>query len=76
MKNISILQENYSQLDAFVKTFVKGLEFYVKTVPTTADQPWVMFVIEDLEQNVPDQKHLEAELMFKHKIFSVRATFF
>ena len=41
----------------------------------TSSDPWVLFVIEEKERNVTDQKITEAELQFTYGIKSLRCTF-
>jgi hypothetical protein len=58
-----------------VNQFVMALKYYRETVPENFGKPWVLFIIEEVERNTVDQKIIEAELSFKHNIYSMRATF-
>ena len=61
------------------QNFKAVLELYKKSVKERfgheSVDPWVLFVVEDAERNVLDQKLIEASLQFEHGIKSIRATF-
>lgn len=47
---------------------------YRESIPGGSN-PWVLFVVDQQERNLADQKNIEAALQFKHGISSIRATF-
>ena len=52
------------------------MDLYRETVDGPSDRPLsVLFVVEDKERNVIDQKVIEHNLYRKHKIFSIRCNF-
>jgi hypothetical protein len=59
-----------------VKGFAKAVSLYREVVPAEGrEQPWVLFVIDEHERNVTDQKLIETYLQINHGIQSIRATF-
>ena len=42
--------------------------------PETAEKPWVLFVCEDDERNICDQKVIEVQLQHRYGISSMRKT--
>lgn len=65
-------------LDSMCSGFANALFLYKKSVKDKFGKdsdPWVLFVVEDTERNMLDQKVIEAELQLKAGISSVRATF-
>ena len=55
-----------------VAGFAQGVQMYKQA--HNAPRPWVLFIIEDDERNVCDQKLLEFLLQRDHGIFSMRKT--
>ena len=65
--------------DEMCANFKVAINHYSKSVKERfeheAKDPWVLFVVEDSERNLLDQKIIETQLQFEHGIKSIRATF-
>lgn len=66
-------------LKDMASTFQTVIEMYKKTqqekYSRKPEDAWVLFVVEDVERNVVDQKLIETELLLKTGIKSIRMTF-
>jgi hypothetical protein len=67
--------ENYQQM---ARVFKRTCELYLQNSGTSAKsvmELWVLFVIDEGERNICDQKLIEVDLFEKHGICSLRVTF-
>lgn len=66
-------------VENMVKHFVRAITEYKRTVKEKfnhdSQDPWVIFVVEDAERNVVDQKLIEVHLQKTAGIKSMRMTF-
>jgi len=69
--------ENFTDdmLDSFREAITRYSESVMEKYQHKAEDPWVLFVVEEKERNVIDQKIIETELQFKFGIKSMRMTF-
>ena len=75
MKDLPIHAETYSYIDKLVEKFSDAITHYKRSLGQDADSfPWVLFVCDDDERNMCDQKVIEVKLQQKYGIHSMRKT--
>ena len=75
MKDLPIHAEAYSYIDKLVEKFSDAITYYKRSLSQDSDSsPWVLFVGEDDERNMCDQKVIEVRLQQKYGIHSMRKT--
>jgi len=65
---------DHSYIECLVNEFKKAIMLYKDSNQGGAAAPWVLFVCEDDERNICDQKMIEVQLQRKHGISSMRKT--
>jgi hypothetical protein len=48
------MSSSENQIERQITQFQIGLQYYRESVPEHTGQPWVLFVVEDVERNVVD----------------------
>ena len=76
---LPMLEDDYSYVDTLASKFARAIELYQESTGRVVQREqnariWVLFVCEDDERNLCDQKAIEVTLQSKFKILSMRKT--